>query len=729
MLKLLTQGLIIFLTAGQLVAGEPVRRYHALVETRIGTDLHGHTYPGASAPFGMVQLSPDTRTEGWDACSGYHYSDSTLLGFSHTHLSGTGIADYGDILVTPTIRYRDPELGTADSYRLRFTHDQESVSAGFYQVRIADSGIGVELTVTERVGVHRYTFPPDESGSVIVNLAHGLGPDEVIGSEIRLVSRNQVSGYRRSSGWARDQQVFFFLESSKPFAATRIFRDGILKIDADNVTGTDLRCVLMFETGLSGPVMIKVGLSFVSTEEARKNLEAEVPGWDFDQVRRATAVSWDKELGKIDVEGGTTEQQQTFYTALYRTMLAPNIASDVNRSYRGMDQRIYRTDQFTPYTVFSLWDTFRAEHPLLALIDRKRTGDFVQTLLAKYDQSGVLPVWELASNETWTMIGYHSAPVILDAYVKGIGGFSAAHAYDAMKASAMMNHYGLEAYRSFGYIPADKEGESVSKTLEYAYDDWCIGRMAELVGLHGEAEYFFRRSASYRNLFDPETQLMRPKSNSTWVEPFDSRSVTFHYTEANPWQYSFFAPHDPAGLIELMGGGNRFAERLDSLFLADPRLAGRQQPDITGLIGQYAHGNEPSHHVAYLYNYAGQPWKTQRVVRTIMDSLYMSTPDGLCGNEDCGQMSAWYVMSALGFYQVCPGEPVYAIGTPLFPKSTVHLENGRRFVVSAEGTSSERRFVRDVGFNGATLSVPFLHHDSLMAGGTLRFTMASEPVT
>lgn len=727
MQKLIVPGLAMVLTASPLSADQPVRRYHKLVETRIGTDLHGHTYPGASAPFGMVQLSPDTRIEGWDACAGYHYSDSTILGFSHTHLSGTGIADYGDILLTPTIRFRDPGLGDADAYRLRFIHDQESVSAGFYQVTFPDEGIHVELTATERVGVHRYTFPANNGGSIIVNLAHGLGPDQVIDSGIRVVSSNQLSGSRRSRGWAKDQQVFFFLESSTPFTATRIFRDRVLQPEATEATGTDVRCVLLFDRALSEPVLIKVGLSFVSTEGARHNLETEVPGWDFDQVRRETASSWDTELGKIDVQGGTPEQERTFYTALYRTMLVPNIASDVDGSYRGMDQQIHRTDQFTPYTVFSLWDTFRAEHPLLALIDRKRTADFVRTLLVKYEQSGVLPVWELASNETWTMIGYHSIPVILDAFVKKIGGFSAEQALEAMIASAMMDHHGLDAYRSFGYIPADKEGESVSKTLEYAYDDWCIARMAELLGRHEEAAYFYNRSVSYRNLFDPETFLMRPKSNSTWVEPFDPRSVTFHYTEANPWQYSFFAPHDPEGLVRLMGGSTRFAGRLDSLFLADPELSGRRQPDITGLIGQYAHGNEPSHHVAYLYNYAGQPWKTQRIVRTIMDSLYTSLPDGLCGNEDCGQMSAWYVLSALGFYQVCPGEPVYTVGTPLFPSATIHLENGNSFTVSAEGTSSERPFVHQATYQGRPLPDPFLHHDSLMAGGILRFTMGSEP--
>ncbi len=474
-------------------------------------------------------------------------------------------------------------------------------------------------------------------------------------------------------------------------------------------------------------MLVKVGISSVSIENARKNLQSEIPGWNFDEVKKNAENLWEKELGKIVVEGGTQDQRTTFYTALYHAMIAPNVFSDVDGSYRGMDGKIHTADGFTMYTVFSLWDTFRAEHPLLTIIDQKRTLDFIKSFLAKYDQSGILPVWELASNETWCMIGYHSVPVIVDAYAKGIKNFDAQKALTAMEHSADLDHYGLQYYRMSGFIPGEKEPESVSKTLEYSYDDWCIARMASLLGHQNDYEDFSVRAQYFKNVFDPSTGFMRPKINGGWLTPFDPTSVTNHYTEANAWQYTFFVPQDIDGMIDLYGGKDRFIQKLDSLFTVNPILTGRNQADISGMIGEYAQGNEPSHHVAYLYDYAGAPWKTQEIVRHIMDTLYTSKPDGLCGNDDCGQMSAWYVMSAIGLYQVTPGNPVYAIGSPLFDKITIHEENGKQFIISTEHNSGERKYIQSATLNGHDFSSPFIEHETIMKGGRLSCVMTQGP--
>jgi predicted alpha-1,2-mannosidase len=669
----------------------------------------------------MVQLSPDTRVEGWDACAGYHYSDSTILGFSHTHLSGTGIPDYGDILLTP-ISGPPPDM-LRPYYPSRFSHDAEEAHAGYYRVFLDDHRVSAELTATTRVGVHRYSFSGDVGPTVLVNLLHGLGPDRVTDSHLEVVGPKELAGSRRSSGWAKDQQLFFHIAFSEPFSEVVLLSDDHLRTGTASVRGANVKCAVRFPPKSPNVLMVKVGLSFVSLEGAGGNIEAETPGWDFEGIREGTEIAWEKELGKIRVDGGTEEQRTTFYTALYHAMLAPNAASDTDYQYRSMSGGIAKADGFVPYSVFSLWDTFRAEHPLLSIIDPARTTDFVRSLLAKYEQSGVLPVWELASNETWTMIGYHAVPVIFDAYAKGIRGFDADLAFRAMQTSATLDHFGLKSYRELGYVPADHEGESVSKTLEYAYDDWCIGQMALLLGRHEEAEIYLRRSQSYKNLYDPSTGFMRPKANSSWVEPFDPSSVTFHYTEANAWQYGFLAVQDVQGLIQLMGGREAFAAKLDSLFKASPELRGRHQADITGLIGQYAHGNEPSHHAAWLFNYAGYPAKTQHYVRKILDSLYTARPDGLPGNEDCGQMSAWYVLSAIGLYQVCPGDPVYTIGSPLFPRAVVQLENGKEFVIEAEDLSPSGGFVQSAQLNGQRLEAPFFSHNELAAGGKLQLAM------
>jgi predicted alpha-1,2-mannosidase len=702
----------------------------AFVDPFIGTDGHGHTYPGATLPFGMVQLSPDTRLTGWDGCSGYHYSDSLVYGFSHTHLSGTGASDYGDILFMPTtgavILERGGPEDSSSGYASRFRHERETASPGFYSVLLDDYGILVELTATKRIGLHRYIFPASESSNVIIDLTHR---DRVLESSIRFLSDKEIEGYRRSSAWAEDQRIYFVARFSKPFRSFGISKGGVMLQGAREASGDDIKAFTSYGTESGEEVTVEVALSAVSCEGARRNLEAESQGGDFERARHAARDEWNRALGRIRIEGATDGQRTIFYTALYHAMLAPNLFMDVDGTYLGRDLEAHAAYGFDYYTVFSLWDTYRAEHPLFTIIERERTIDFIRTFLAQYEQGGLLPVWELAANETYCMIGYHAVPVIADAYIKGIRGYDARAALEAMKASAMADRFGLDHYRKLGYIPSEGEGESVSKTLEYAYDDWCIAQVAGELGLEDDYLYFIQRAQSYRNLYDPSTGFMRARFNGGWYEPFDPYEVNFNYTEANAWQYTFYVPQDLEGLIELMGGIEEFDRRLDSLFTARTELTGRGQPDITGLIGQYAHGNEPSQHMAYLYSYAGRPWKTQAAVRRIMDGLYGAGPAGLCGNEDCGQMSAWYVLSALGFYPVTPGSDIYVMGTPLFPRAEIDLGDGRRFVVEAGDVSSENIYIRSASLNGEPYTKSYLKHGDIMRGGTLRFEMSPEPST
>lgn len=694
----------------------------------IGTGGHGHTYPGASLPFGMVQLSPDTRLTGWDGCSGYHMSDDVIFGFSHTHLSGTGVSDYGDILLMPIVDSLKLEHGSPDDpdsgYCSRFLHETEEASPGYYKVFLEDSGIGVELTCTERVGFHKYIFPEKDQSFVIFDLTHR---DTVLESLLRIVGNSQVEGMRRSKQWAQDQHVYFVAQFSRPFESFGISRDGKITTDLREVSGKNLKAYVQYSTKNDEAIFVKVGISAVSIEGARKNLEAEVPGWDFNSVVKAADYKWNQALSKIRVEGGTKEQSTIFYTALYHSLLNPNVYMDVDGQYRGMDLNIHRADDFVNYTVFSLWDTYRATHPLFTIIEPERTVDFIKTFLKQYEYGGRLPIWELAANYTGCMIGYHSIPVIADAYIKGIRAYDAEMALEAMKHSADLDHLGLEFYKSLGYIPADKESESVSKTLEYAYDDWCIARMAEDLGHKEDYKRFIQRAQFYKNIFDPGSGFMRAKMNGSWFSPFDPAEVNFNYTEANSWQYSFYVPQDVSGLIKLMGGKEKFIEKLDGLFSAEPQISGRSQPDITGLIGQYAHGNEPSHHMAYLYNYANQPWRTQERVREIMVKLYGAEPDGLCGNEDCGQMSSWYVLSALGFYPVCPGDNQYVIGTPLFPKAKIDLGGGKSFVIKASNDPMRNVYIRSATLNGKPYQKSYVLHKDILAGGELVFEMDSEP--
>ncbi len=737
--------------------------YTKWVNPFIGTGGHGHTFPGATMPFGMVQLSPDTRIDNWDGSSGYHYSDDTIFGFSHTHLNGTGIPDGCDILFMPSTEKVDGA----------FSHADESAEPGFYSVKMK-SGILADLTATTRVGFQKYSFPTADNVHISLNLKWR---DTVLDSEIKFVGKNRIEGFRRSRSWAKDQTVYFVAVFSEPFSSHSISRNQVLTEKGEQATaarGTDLLGLMHFNRPANGNILVKVAISNVSIEGARRNLAAELPGWDFDKVRADARSAWNKELSKIKVSGGTDAQTTNFYTALYHTMIQPNVFNDVDGQYRGMDGKIHsvdsggekekrgggaknpqsaiRTPQSEQYTVFSLWDTFRAAHPLYTIIDQKRTVDFINTFIRQYEQGGRLPVWELWGNETDCMIGYHAVSVIADAMAKGIKGFDYEKAYAAAKHSAELDHFGLAGYKKRGYISMEDENESVSRTLEYAYDDWCIAQMAGILSTKLEAEImrtkietgvkerairgyledynaYLKRARSFENLFDKKTGFFRPKKNGGFVEPFAPNEVTFGFTEGNSWQYSFFVPQDVARLEELMGGREKFVAKLDELFTTDQKLAGREQADLTGLIGQYAHGNEPSHHIAYLYSYAQQPWKTQKYVRQIMDNFYKPQPDGLIGNEDCGQMSAWYILSASGFYPVTPGDGSYVFGTPLFPEMTYRLENGKTFTIRAKNVSPANKYILNAKLNGAPYKKAFITHADMMRGGVLEFAMTDQPVT
>ncbi len=677
----------------------------------VGTGGHGHTFPGATTPFGMVQLSPDTRLEGWDGCSGYHYSDTIVYGFSHTHLSGTGVSDYGDILLMPTVGdvvfdngyQTDHQKGYASVFDKR----TEKAYPGFYAVYLSDYDIGCRFTATPRTGIHEYTYYKSDSAAIILDLTHR---DEVLDYHLEVISDTEVRGYRVSKAWAERQYIYFVLRSSTPFVP-------IVK---------DKKLAMRFFAQKGQKVILKVGISAVDMEGAEKNLDAEAPHWDFDQYLDNAKTQWNKALSKIIIATPDEDKKHIFYSALYHTMIAPNVFSDVDGRYRGMDMKIHHSDH-PVYTVFSLWDTFRGAHPLYTIIEQRRTLDFIRTMLRQYTDGGILPIWELAANRTGCMIGYHAIPVIVDAFVKGIRDFDVQKALSAMVYSASRDHLGLEAYKKKGYIAAGDEAESVSKTLEYSYDDWCIALMADSLGKNQIRKDFIKRAQYYKNLYNPESGFMQSKMNGGWRPGFDPTEVNFNFTEANSWQYSMFVPHDIAGLIRLHGGKENFETKLDKLFTTDQGLSGRQQSDITGLIGQYAHGNEPSHHMAYLYNFVGAPYKTQYRIHQILTEQYHNRPDGLAGNEDCGQMSAWYVLSSMGFYSVTPGMDYYAIGTPHFEEVTIHLENGKSFIITAKNLSGKNKYVQHAYLNGEPLSIAALYHHQITSGGRLVFEMGDQP--
>jgi len=677
----------------------------------IGTGGHGHTYPGATTPFGMVQLSPDTRLDGWDGCGGYHYSDNVIYGFSHTHLSGTGISDYGDVLIMPTVgelRLNNGSNGNP-GYSSFFSHENEKAEAGYYQVLLEDHNINAELTTTERAGFHKYTFPKKERAQIVLDLEHR---DRLFNHEIKLIDSVTIEGVRYSDEWARNQKIHFYMQFSEPIESIVLNKD---QTKAGVAFGK-----------LNSSLLIKVGISAVSKKGAKKNLLAEIPHWDFNKTRKENQKCWNDALSKIQIEDKNDVSKEIFYTALYHSMLVPNIYIDVDSSYNGMDLKEHKTND-QHYTIFSLWDTFRATHPLFTIIEQKRTNEFIRTLLRQYKDGGKLPIWELAGNYTNCMIGYHAIPVIVDAYIKGIRDYDTNLALEAMVHSAMQEDFGLSSYKKNGFISASDEPESVSKTLEYAYDDWCIAIMADSLKKENIAKKFYERGQYYKNLFDPSTSFFRAKKSHTWFSPFKPEEVNFNYTEANAWQYSLFVPQDIKGHIELMGGEKNYEKHLDSLFKNNSKTSGREQPDITGLIGQYAHGNEPSHHMAYLYNYIGKPFKTQERVRQILKEQYTNHADGLSGNEDCGQMSSWYVLSAMGFYPVTPGLDYYSIGSPLFEKTTINLEDGKAFNILANNVSEKNIYIQSAILNGKEYEKNYIKHQDIINGGSLIFEMGSEP--
>ncbi len=677
------------------------------VDPFIGTGGHGHTYPGVSLPFGMVQLSPDTRLKGWDGCSGYHFTDHTVFGFSHTHLSGTGVSDYGDILFMPVAgkpAERIPGTFPDSTYASKFSKANEAAHAGYYTTHLDDHNIDVQLTATQRVGLHQYTWLGEDEQWIVVDLEHR---DQLIEAHVTRISENEIAGYRISKAWAKEQQVYFVARFSKPI------REILWTSDP---TGQHHHLARIGFDKTKDPVLVKVAISPVDIEGACGNLNAELPGWDFAGTQKKAEDAWNKELGKIIVKGGTPDQQIMFYTALYHSFLSPNLFSDVDGRYRGTDLKIHRSED-PKYTVFSLWDTYRATHPLFTITQQDKTNAFIRTFLTQYEQGGKLPMWELAGNYTGCMIGYHSIPVIVDAYTKGLNDFDAEALFEAMKKSAMQNNLGLDGYKKYGFVLAENEAESVSKTLEYAYDDWCIAIMAKALGKKEDYDHFIRRAQHYKNVFDPKTGFMRAKMDGSWFTPFDPTEVNYHYTEANAWQYSFYVPHDVPGLQQLYAQNEELdlEKHLDDLF----STAGSDQQlvDFTGLIGQYAHGNEPSHHIAYLYNRAMKPEKTQDMVTRIMNTMYHNAPNGLSGNEDCGQLSSWYVLSAMGFYPVCPGDPKYDIGKPLFDEVWIHLENGTTCHLKTKGDLYRKgTYIKAIRQHGETKAPFRISHHDLLSG-------------
>jgi predicted alpha-1,2-mannosidase len=648
------------------------QNYQQYVNPFIGTGGHGHTFPGATTPFGMVQLSPDTRIDGsWDGCGGYHYSDTLIYGFSHTHLNGTGVSDFGDIMLMPTMG--EPSLNNME-YSSTFSHQNEKASAGFYSVKLDKHNIDVRLTASTRVGFHEYTFNKNGQANIVLDLNHR---DLLLSGEVRIIDKKTIEILRRSEAWARDQYVYARIEFNQPMEISTIRNNGFApaKVSDKFFAGSQLALSFSKQVKKGEKILVKVSLSPTSYEGAKLNM-SEINHWDFEKVKKQTEELWNKELSKIEISETNKDKLAIFYTALYHTMMQPNIAQDLDGKYRGRDNKVHEGEGFDYYSVFSLWDTFRAAHPLYTLIDKKRTADFINTFLKQYEQGGRLPVWELASNETDCMIGYHSVSVMADAMAKGIKGFDYEKAFEASKYSAMLDHLGLEAYKRQGFILIDDEHESVSKTLEYAYDDWCIAQMAEILNKKEDYNYFMKRSQSWKNVFDWETGFMRPKKNGGWDKPFDPREVNNNFTEGNSWHYSFFVPQDIPGMIEAYGGNDKFEAKLDEMFNSESKTTGREQVDVTGLIGQYAHGNEPSHHMAYLYNYVDKPDKTKEKVHYILNEFYKNTPDGLIGNEDCGQMSAWYVLSSMGIYAVTPGHTEWSTVQPFFKNIKVKTDKG-----------------------------------------------------
>ncbi|SFB87300.1 alpha-1,2-mannosidase, putative [Zunongwangia mangrovi] len=704
-----------------------------IVNPFIGTGGHGHTFPGASRPFGMVQVSPDNGTSGWDWCSGYHYSDSLVAGFSHLHLSGTGIGDLADLLFMPVNKKIDLTTTVKERndipYLSKYSHDNETSKPGYYQLFLEDFDINVELISSLRTGYHNYTYGEGEEQSVVIDLGFAINWDEPTETSIKIEDETTITGYRHSTGWAKNQKVFFVAKFSKPIINSEMYAEAKLS-EASEVEGKKTSAQLFFDTADKN-LQVAVALSSVSLENAKENLDSDA-NFDFEEIKAESKETWNAALSDIIVETPVDSLKEMFYTALYHTKLSPVTFSDKNGEFRLQNDSISSAEG-TTYSTLSLWDTFRAENPLLTITEPEKVSDIINSMLAYYDESGTLPVWTLYGNETNTMTGYHSVPVIVEAYFKGIEGFDPERAFEALKSTMMQDQRGLKELKEHGYIPFDLGNESVTSTLEYAYNDWCVAQMAKALDKQEDYEYFSERAESYKKLFDPETGFMRGKSaKGEWHLPFDPKHsqhrVNTDYTEGNAWQHSWFVLHDPEGLIELHGGAEPFTEKLEQLFNESSEITGEHtSADISGLIGQYAHGNEPSHHIAYLFNKAGKPWRTQYYVHEILNTQYNTTPNGLSGNEDAGQMSAWYVLSSMGLYPFSPASAVYEIGTPIFERSTINLKDGGTFVITAKNVSPENFYIQSAKLNGEEFNTTTISHEQILAGGTLEFVMGSEP--
>jgi len=741
------------------------------VDVFVGTGGHGHTYPGASMPWGMAQLSPDTNDFGWDACSGYHQADGSIMGFSHTHLSGTGASDMLDVLVMPAQgevlldpgarglpehnyyskfdgaargQHLTPDMVAhpGKGYRSRYDKASEQGVPGYYRVRLTDHDILAELTATLRAGLHRYTFARDGKAHLLVDLAHGYHDDpkvpcKVSDATLKLVGKDTLVGGRRVHQWANGRHIYFAMKLSRPFTQATLYSENQpLPSGTGEATGAHLKAALHLDDAAKAPLLVKVGISAVDVAGALRNLESELPGWDFEHVRQAAADSWETELSRIRVDTPSVPVKRTFYSSLYHTMLAPTLFSDVDGRYRGMDLAVHQLPQGQHnYSTYSLWDTYRALHPLYTLYQPDKVPDLVNGLVRMAAESpDGPPVWPLQGVETGTMIGYHSAVVIAEAQAKGFAGVDYAKAWPIFRKRAFDDDYrGLPWYRKLGYIPSDKEGEAVSKTLEYAYDDWALADMAERLGAKDDAQRLRERSRNYRHVFDEKLAFMRPRgADGKWLEPFDPIEMGHFdkwrdYTESNPWVATFLNQHDLYGYMPMFGGVAAFERKLDELFTTSSALPADAPPDIAGMIGQYAHGNEPSHHVAYLYAYTGSHWKTQSRVRMLLETMYPPAPDGLAGNEDCGQMSAWYVLGALGLYAVDPVSTNYVFGSPLLDRAEVALGEGKKLVVTAHGNGPGKPYIQSVSWNGKPWTKSWISHAELAAGGTLAFTMGASP--
>ena len=705
------------------------RKLTNYVNPFIGTDGPGNTYPGATVPFGMVQLSPDIGISGWDRISGYYYQDSIISGFSHMHLTGTGAGDLYDILIMPTNsnfskRIKENNFKPFSS----FSHEKETASPGYYSVDLLDYGIKAELTATERTGIHKYTFPEDDKTQIHIDLGYALNWDSPMETYFNVVDNTTIEGYRKSTGWAKDQRVYFVIKVSKPFNSYQLFKNDT--ITTSPATAKNTKIILEYATIEGEQIILKTGVSTGNIEGARKSLEIEAPDFNFEAIKEQAEVKWESELSKIEISTSNETQKHIFYTMLYQSMLAPTLLSDHNGNYKGANDSMGKTDGFDRYDTFSLWDTYRAAHPLYTILHPERTSDMLNSLLAHYKETGLLPVWSMQGNETNMMIGYHAVPVIVDAYFKGIKNFDVELAYKACIASATDNSRQIDEYMKLGYVPVDEHHEnwSVSKTLEYAYDDWCIAQFAKVLGKTEVYNEFLKRSDNWRNMYDSQSTFMRPKlKNGEFVAAFTPKEYSPYFCESNAWQYFWSVQHNIEGLAEFIGGKELFEKKLDTMFSLNPLPEDKLPIFSTGMIGQYVHGNEPSHHVAYLYNYIEKPWKTQELVREILETQYKDEPNGHCGNEDCGQMSSWYVFSALGFYPVNPAQGVYAFGSPIIDAATLNLENGKIFTVEAINNSSDNMYIQTIELNGKIIERNYIEHSEIMDGGTLIFTMGNLP--